>query len=57
MAYNFISCYSQGKVQTDFFSGYDETTESVKQKFERTNYVIYCTVRNALSTDCIFLSR
>ena len=40
-----------------FFSGYDKTTESVKQKFERTDYMIYCTTQNALSTNFVFWSR
>ena len=44
------SCYSFKKVQTDFlfFSAYDDTTESIKQRFEQTYYMIYCSNQNAL---------
>ena len=32
-----------------FFSAYDNTTESIKQRFEQTYYMIYGSIQNVLA--------
>ena len=39
------------KKSTDvfFFSAYGNTTEGIKQRFEQTYYMIYCSIQNVLT--------
>ena len=37
------------KIKTVFFSAYDNTTEDIKQRFEQTYYILYCSIQNVLA--------
>ena len=50
LVYRLISCYSLKKVQTAFFSAYDNTTEDIKQRFEQTHCMIYYSIQNVLAS-------
>ena len=45
LVYRFISYYLLKKYKQFFFSVYDRTTEGIKQRFEQTYYMVYCSVQ------------
>ena len=49
LVYQFISCYSLKIVQKVLFSAYGSTTKGIKQRFERTYYMIYWLIQNVLA--------
>ena len=36
------------KYKRIFFSAYENTTEGIKQRFEKTYFMIYCSIQNVL---------